>query len=50
VYFFTTAITNNVTTTTAPKGSLGLTSNDTGTGILFISDGSKWQLGAITQA
>jgi hypothetical protein len=50
VYFFTTAITNNVTTTTAPKGSLGLTSNATGTGILFISDGSKWQLGAITQA
>jgi hypothetical protein len=50
VYFLTTAITNNVTTTTAPKGSLGLTSNATGTGILFVSDGSKWQLGAITQA
>jgi hypothetical protein len=50
VYFLTTAITNNVTTTTAPKGSLGLTSNATGTGILFVSDGSKWQLAAITQA
>jgi hypothetical protein len=50
VYFLTTAITNNVTTTTAPEGSLGLTSNATGTGILFVSDGSKWQLAAITQA
>ena len=50
VYFLTTAITNNVTTTSAPKGSLGLTSNATGTGILFVSDGSKWQLAAITQA
>lgn len=49
-YFLTTAITNNVTTTTAPKGSLGVTSNATGTGILFVSDGSKWQLAAITQA
>lgn len=50
VYFYTTAITANSTTTTAPKGSLGLTSNATGTGILFVSDGTKWQLGAITQA
>jgi hypothetical protein len=50
VYFLSTAITNNVTTTTAPAGSLGLTSNATGVGILFVSDGSKWQLAAITQA
>lgn len=50
VYFLTTAITNNVTTTTAPAGSLGLTNNATGVGILFVSDGTKWQLAAITQA
>ena len=50
VYFLSTAITNNVTTTAAPAGSLGLTSNATGRGILFVSDGSKWQLAAITQA
>jgi hypothetical protein len=50
LYFLSTAITNNVTTTTAPAGSLGLTSNATGRGIIFVSDGSKWQLAAITQA
>jgi hypothetical protein len=48
VYFYTTAITGNSTVTTAPKGSLGGTSNATGAGKLFVSDGSKWQLGAIT--
>jgi hypothetical protein len=48
VYFYTTAITGNSTATTAPKGSLGGTSNATGAGKLFVSDGSKWQLGAIT--
>jgi hypothetical protein len=48
VYFFSTAITANTTTTTAPKGSFGMTSNNTGLGKLFYSDGSKWQLGAIT--
>ena len=37
------AITDNVTTTTAPKNSLAVTSNATGTGKLFMSDGSKWQ-------
>lgn len=37
------AITDNVTTTTAPKNSLAVTSNSTGTGKLFMSDGSKWQ-------
>ena len=36
-------ITDNVTTTTAPKNSLAVTSNSTGTGKLFMSDGSKWQ-------
>ena len=48
VYFYSTAITGNSTTTTAPKGSLGGTSNATGAGKLFVSDGSKWHLGAIT--
>lgn len=43
LYFLTTAITVNVTTTTAPVGSLATTSNATGTGKLFISDGTKWQ-------
>ena len=38
-----TAITDNVTTTTAPKNSLAVTSNSTGTGKLWMSDGSKWQ-------
>ena len=37
------AITDNVTTTTAPANSLAVTSNATGTGELWMSDGSKWQ-------
>lgn len=48
VYFYSTAITANTTTTTAPKGSLGLTSNATGLGKLFYSDGTKWQIGSVT--
>ena len=48
VYFYSTAITANTTTTTAPKGSLGLTSNTTGLGKLFYSDGTKWQIGSVT--
>ena len=48
VYFYSTAITANTTATTAPKGSFGMTSNNTGLGKLFYSDGSKWQFGAIT--
>jgi hypothetical protein len=48
VYFYLTAIQANVTTTTAPKGSIGTTSNATGAGKMFISDGSKWQFAAIT--
>lgn len=48
VYFLSTAITANTTTTTAPKGSIGTTSNATGAGKLFISDGSKWQFAAIS--
>ena len=43
LYFLSTAITANSTTTTAPVGSLATTTNATGTGKLFISDGAKWQ-------
>lgn len=48
VYFYSTAITANSTTTTAPKGSIGTTSNATGAGKMFISDGTKWQFAAIS--
>lgn len=43
-----TAITANTTTTSAPAGSLAVTSNATGAGKLFVSDGSKWQYGAVS--
>ena len=43
LYFLTSAITANSTTTTAPVGSLATTTNATGLGTLFISDGTKWQ-------
>jgi hypothetical protein len=39
----TTAITANSTTTSLPSGSIGITSNATGVGYLFMSDGTKWQ-------
>ena len=48
LYFLTIAITANTTTTSAPKGSIGTTSNATGAGKLFVSDGSKWQFAAVT--
>ena len=48
LYFLSTAITANTTLTDAPKGSIGTTSNATGAGKMFISDGSKWQFAAIT--
>lgn len=48
VYVLDTAITANTTTTSAPIGSLGITSNSTGRGKLFYSDGTKWQFMAIT--
>ncbi len=44
IYSLTVAITKNVTTTTAPAGSLSTTSNAAGLGKLFSSDGTKWQL------
>lgn len=45
MYGFSTAITANSTNTNAPAGSLAFTSNATGRGRLFYSDGSKWQSG-----
>jgi len=42
------AITANTTTTTAPAGSIGITSHATGRGKLFASDGSKWQFASIS--
>lgn len=42
-YSFSTAITKNVTTTTAPAGSIASTTNATGIGHVFYSDGTKWQ-------
>lgn len=43
VYPLTTAVTANSTTTTAPAGSIGITSHATGRGTPFYSDGTKWQ-------
>lgn len=48
VYILSTAITANTTTTSAPTGSLGITTNATGVGKLFYSDGTKWQFMAIS--
>jgi hypothetical protein len=42
-----TAITANSTTTSAPAGSIGITSHATGRGKLFMSDGTKWQFAAV---
>jgi hypothetical protein len=47
LYFLDTAITANTTTTTAVKGSIGVTTNATGVGKLFISDGAKWQFAVV---
>lgn len=43
VYLLSVAVTANVTTTSAPAGSIGITSNATGRGTPFYSDGTKWQ-------
>jgi hypothetical protein len=53
LYLLSVAITANVTTTSVPAGSLGLTSNATGRGTPFYSDGTHWQVwvtGATTKA
>lgn len=44
VYNLSTAITPNSTTTATAAGTLAITSNATGIGAWFRSDGSKWQL------
>lgn len=43
----TTAITVNSTLTSAPIGSIGITSHATGRGKLFMSDGTKWQYAVV---
>ncbi len=43
-YGFSTAITENVTTTSAPAGSVAQTSHATGRTKSFYADGTKWQL------
>jgi hypothetical protein len=48
VYILSTAITAGTTLTNAPAGSLGITTNATGIGKLFYSDGTEWQFMAIT--
>jgi hypothetical protein len=48
LYILSTAITNNVTATTVPSGSLGITTNATGLGKLFYSDGAVWKFMAIS--
>ena len=48
IYFVDTAITANSTTTSAVKGSIGLTTNATGVGKIFYSDGTKWQYAAVS--
>lgn len=44
VYSLTTAITANSTTTSTASGTLAMTSNATGLGSIFRSDGTNWQL------
>jgi len=48
IFILSTAITSGVTTTSAPSGSLGLTTNATGLGKLFYSDGTNWLFAAIS--
>lgn len=43
IHQFTTAITADTTVTTAPAGSLAVTTHSTGRNTIFVSDGSKWQ-------
>lgn len=47
LYFLNTAVTANSTTTTAPAGSIGVTTSATGLGKMFISDGTKWQFAVV---
>lgn len=45
IYGFSSAITGNSTLTSSPAGSIAFTSHATGRGVLFYSDGTKWQVG-----
>lgn len=47
LYFLDTAVTANSTLTDAPAGSIGVTTNATGLGKMFISDGTKWQFAVV---
>jgi hypothetical protein len=47
LYFLDIAVTAGSTATTAPAGSIDVTTNATGLGDLFISDGSVWQFAAV---
>ena len=47
IYFLTSAITANSTTTSAVAGSIGVTTDATGVGKMFISDGTKWQYAVV---
>src|SRR5688572_12484861 len=44
LYLLDVAVTANSTLTSAPAGSLGITSDTTGAGSTFYSDGTKWQV------
>lgn len=43
IYAFETALTDNVTVTTAPVGSLAFTTHATGRMNVFVADGEVWQ-------
>jgi len=48
LYVFATAITAGVTTTTAPSGSIGVTSHATGAGSIFVSKSGKWEFPTVS--
>jgi hypothetical protein len=47
LYFLDIPVTAGTTTTTAPAGSIGVTTNATGLGDLLISVGGKWEFAAV---
>jgi hypothetical protein len=47
IYFLDTAVTAGVTTTDAPAGSIGVTTNATGLGDLLISVAGVWEFAAV---
>ena len=48
IFILSTAITSGATATSAPTGSLGLTTNATGLGKLFYSNGTNWVFAAVS--